>query len=760
MNQGAAAQERWTETLSAEVEPEARTIDTYDSPDEIAEPASRWPAFAIAATLAVLAVAWVGALGWTLGRAEGVALFQPLRLLAWIGLASAPLALLGTVYLMLLRSGRIEARAYGRAAAQLRADTRMLRSTLAGLNIHIAQARADLTAHADEIERLGTDTAVRVTRAASDLGAQGAAFARTAATLDDATTAARTDLGVLLADLPQAEAVARAIGDGLRHSGAEADTHARALATLLDQLEQRARAAGEASGVASQRLTIQLDRIEESAAAADRRIADAAGTMGRAIDAALAATAEGVEETRSAIAEQSSALAALTEQSRATLTTTGDEAVRALSARIDALAARIEGLGSGVRTQEQAARGLLAQLEQAIGAVETRFAALGDTGANQTADLAESIVALADHAEAVGRTLGGSSQLAETLLGRVAQLRTQADASSAALAETIPAALARVRLHAEQSLQTIAAAGQRTEALATAAVTVGGKLAEAEALLDRQRLALDEMGGRAETRIGDLRGQTAALEEMLRAADAEVQALSEGASGKLVEALDRVRETAAQASEQARDALSAAIPRVAQRLGESASRALTAAVAEAGRTEMASVGAASEQAIEAARAAAERLSRQLLSIVETSTAIQARIDANARDTEAHDEQSFARTTGLLIEALNSTAIDVAKIFSNEVSDEDWKAYLRGDRGIFTRRAVRLLDRAEANAVVQRYHEDGEFHEQVNRYIHDFEALIRRVMATREGTPIATTMLSSDTGKLYVALAQAIERLRK
>ena len=36
----------------------------------------------------------------------------------------------------------------------------------------------------------------------------------------------------------------------------------------------------------------------------------------------------------------------------------------------------------------------------------------------------------------------------------------------------------------------------------------------------------------------------------------------------------------------------------------------------------------------------------------------------------------------------------------------------------------------------------------------------RVMATREGTPIATTMLSSDTGKLYVALAQAIERLRK
>ncbi len=49
---------------------------------------------------------------------------------------------------------------------------------------------------------------------------------------------------------------------------------------------------------------------------------------------------------------------------------------------------------------------------------------------------------------------------------------------------------------------------------------------------------------------------------------------------------------------------------------------------------------------------------------------------------------------------------------------------------------------------------------MNRYIHDFEALLRRVMNTREGTPIATTMLSSDAGKLYVALAQAIERLRR
>jgi hypothetical protein len=402
---------------------------------------------------------------------------------------------------------------------------------------------------------------------------------------------------------------------------------------------------------------------------------------------------------------------------------------------------------------------LLTQLDGAIVAVEAKFAELGDKGAEHTADLAEHIVALSTHADGLARTLGGSNQTAETLLGRVGQLRAQADASSATISDTIPAALARIRLHAEQSLQAIATAGARTESLSEAAATVGERLAEAEVLLERQRLALSEVGGQADSRLAGLTEQTRVLESLLAKADAEVRSLSEGASGHLVEALNQVRDTAAQAADQARDAFTAAIPRVAQRMSESASRAMKDALADVGKEEIAAIGATSEQAIHAAQLAAERLTRQLVTIAETATAIEARIEANRADTEAHDDQSFARTAGLLIEALNSTAIDVAKIFSNEVTDEEWKSYLRGDRGIFTRRAVKLLDRADANAVIQRYNEDGEFREQVSRYIHDFESLLRRVMATREGTPIATTMLSSDTGKLYVALAQATERFR-
>ena len=98
--------------------------------------------------------------------------------------------------------------------------------------------------------------------------------------------------------------------------------------------------------------------------------------------------------------------------------------------------------------------------------------------------------------------------------------------------------------------------------------------------------------------------------------------------------------------------------------------------------------------------------------------------------------------------------------SNEVTDTAWNAYLKGDRGVFTRRAVRLLDSSEAKIIVRHYDEDSDFREHVNRYVHDFEAIMRLLLSTRDGNAIGVTLLSSDIGKLYVALAQAIERLRR
>ncbi|RZM32896.1 MAG: hypothetical protein EOP67_25260, partial [Sphingomonas sp.] len=164
-------------------------------------------------------------------------------------------------------------------------------------------------------------------------------------------------------------------------------------------------------------------------------------------------------------------------------------------------------------------------------------------------------------------------------------------------------------------------------------------------------------------------------------------------------------------------------------------------------------------AVDAATGATERLAREVQAIVDQTAVVETRIQEARTEREDADQDTFARRVSLLIESLNSASIDITKAIAPEISDSAWGAYLKGDRGVFTRRAVRILDASEVREIAGLYDEDGTFRELVNRYIHDFEAMLRTILTQRDGSPLGVTLLSSDMGKLYVALAQAIERLR-
>jgi DNA replication initiation complex subunit (GINS family) len=154
-----------------------------------------------------------------------------------------------------------------------------------------------------------------------------------------------------------------------------------------------------------------------------------------------------------------------------------------------------------------------------------------------------------------------------------------------------------------------------------------------------------------------------------------------------------------------------------------------------------------------------QLRDQLAKVNELAGNLESRVAHARQRAEEQVDNDFTRRVALITESLNSNAIDIAKALSTDVSDTAWASYLRGDRGIFTRRAVSLVDNAEAKVIAQIYERDREFHEHVSRYIHDFEAMLRQVLSARDGQALGVTLLSSDMGKLYVALAQAIQRLR-
>ncbi|AAV90583.1 uncharacterized protein ZMO1_ZMO1959 [Zymomonas mobilis subsp. mobilis ZM4 = ATCC 31821] len=195
-------------------------------------------------------------------------------------------------------------------------------------------------------------------------------------------------------------------------------------------------------------------------------------------------------------------------------------------------------------------------------------------------------------------------------------------------------------------------------------------------------------------------------------------------------------------------------------LQQQVTEALDHTLVEKVKSGLSSIDVVAEKSVESTRKATERLMQQMLTITNITAGIEKRINEAKEEIENHDEGNFTRHVAWLIDALRSKTIDITRLLSSDISDTAWLSYLKGDRGVFSRKAVRLLDNNELRAIQREYEKNTDFREHVNYYIHDFESMLRRVVNSRDGTALSVTLMSSDIGKLYAALSQAIQKYRQ
>ncbi len=426
----------------------------------------------------------------------------------------------------------------------------------------------------------------------------------------------------------------------------------------------------------------------------------------------------------------------------------------------------------------------LATLDQEISArrgeqedYSRRFISHSETISAQLAAFAERMQQVAAHgSEAEAAIAQSLSTLAERL-----------SASRQSLAGT-DIAIAGLTDSSVRLLELIQAGVQHSTVDLPAAMTVSeGKLAE----LETRAVALRETVIEAESRGEALSGYVLASRDGLVATMGELDGLHAGLgehSARHTASLDTIRQTlgavqndSALLAEQSQGALRSAIEELtgtardavagiemmsaasvralAERLGEESGAAIEKTMRARTAEAVGQLEQAASHAAGVSREAAIQLRDQLAKVNELAGNLERRVAQARERAEEQVDNDFARRVALITESLNSNAIDIAKAMSSDVTDTAWASYLRGDRGVFTRRAVRLLDASQAKAVAQIYESDREFRDHVSRYIHDFEAMLRQLLSTRDGHALGVTLLSSDMGKLYVALAQSIERLR-
>ena len=802
--------------------------------DEVGEAAAARAGW-LPPALALLAMAgWTGFFGWTIS-AEVISGAPPAAWSGWIGQWSVPMALIGIVWLLAMRSSRAEASRFAASAALLSRESAELEARLKVVNRELSLAREFLAAQSRDLEALGRIAAERISTHAAELQQLITTNGAQVEAIGSASETALGNMNRLRDDLPVIANAARDVANQIGGAGRNAHEQLDALTVGFERLERlggtsevRAQALSATIGQTLSSFEAQVARIEglvahrfialqgqaaayrEQIEALEASALEALRRQTSELETEIAATAERLHEAdETARAHLCAELAALEQEAAAKLAlieVTEAEALAAARARIAAITDEAERIDAQLAARDLRFAEAIEQRQAAFETRETqasevlaqRLAALDDALAQRREAQVAETEKLVAHGEQIAAQLGQFS----ALLGDVTQQGTAARNSlsdgfdvlaqklsdkRAALAET-ETRLAELTESAVRLLEIIQA-GARTsrEDLHQAITAAADSLAAVESRageVNQLMLGASATGSDLSDYLIKTRGEIDTAEEAIagfraRLAEQSDEALAklQGLRGGFARLAEESGTLAEERQEQLRTSLAALEAAIAQTFAtlEEGAREKTANLAEGLGTQAVEVfekalrneTAATIGKIEQAAAHASGVGRevvthlrdQLVRVNELTGNLEQRV---ARARELAEEQvnnDFARRMALITDSLNSAAIDISAVLSTEIADTAWDAYLKGDRGIFTRRAVRLIDNGGARDIAELYMRDEAFKANVSRYIHDFEAMLRATLSTRDGHVLSVTMLGSDMGKLYVVLAQAIQRFR-
>lgn len=781
-----------------------------------AEPVAGWagedePAAHVSRGWIAPALALVATLGWTAWfvwarQGEMLGGASPARWTQWLGEWAVPVLLIGVGWLLAMRSSRREALRFGDAARVLRQESQALETRLTTVNRELSLAREFLAAQSRDLEAMGRMASERLSVNADKLqglirdnGAQVDA-------IGTVSSAALENMERLRDQLPVLAGSAKDVTNNIGNAGRTAHAQLHELIAGFQRLNE--------FGQASERQALSVRGEIDSAVGEFRHHADALETL---LTTRLTALREQSADVRAEIDTHEAAaleswrtrvndMDAYMRDVIAALDRVDESSHEAGRARLDeigAAASQVEEQIAARREQfdaEMARRNsqTAADHDAALAHLTSIFTQFDDNAATRAAQQREQADRIARHAaelgdqldaigqrmnaiavqsrEAEGRVAEGVDSLTarlgqtrDALAGTDSQIATLTD-SSVRLLELIQAGvqhsthdlpqaisvsdarLAEIEDRVTALVEATGTARDRGEALSSYVLASGDDLARtAEKLADAQAAF--------EARTRDHGALLADLSASLDRLRQDSEKLSESAQGELTDALAKLDAATRASIDTIGEMAARQVEGVAAELGEKSGAMIETVLRERADQAAGQLEAAALAAAQISREAMVQLRNQLAKVNELAGNLERRVVHARERAEEQVDNDFSRRVALINESLNSNAIDIARALSADVADTAWASYLKGDRGIFTRRAVNLMDNADAKAVAQLYEDDAGFRDHVSRYIHDFEAMLRQLLSTRDGHAISVTLLSSDLGKLYVALAQAIERLR-
>lgn len=678
---------------------------------------------------------------------------------ALIATISMPLTLLAVLWMALLRSSRSEQARFARITTSLRDENMMLGQSMHSLGLHLADAQKQLAEQAKIVQQLGLDTVARLHDSSDRLASNASVIANAHDQLARSGDVAMQRMDGLLAGLPRIDDVAQRLAVNFREAGLVAHQQGANLEARLAALGEEAAKTAQTSEAATTSVLEAMVALQGQTKETEADLLAASTQVTGAHDAALAQVTKVAASARDDMSATVAAMTGQMDESWRQFREGVDSAAAQMDARLAAAREAGDAIGTQLAAHGEASEALATRIGAHVADVEQQLAGLDASVASRTDVISRTIADTKAQLAAFSDQVTSGNGSAQQLIGHAESLLLALDAVTRELDETLPHALGRMTAHGKT---TQTALSELRPMLDASELVAQSTLSHVNAVQATLKTNEAQMTDHAENQRLLVERVNTALAE----ADAALAKLREGADdfaeqggARMIATLAEVRGTADAAAEQARETLDRLIAGARETMQATASEAIDATFKTEIMTQLNAIEDASQRAVAAANGAADRLMRQLITIMDTSASVEQRALEAEQAIAASDRDSLAKQVGVLTEALKSTAIDVTKILSTEVSDAAWDAYLKGDRGVFARRAVKLIENGEAKEILRVYQNDDNFHAAVNQFIHDFEAMLRLLIGARDGSAISVTLLSSDIGKLYVAMAQAIDRLR-
>ena len=719
---------------------------------------SAWRERAAPLLLVLLAIGWTGfALAVaTDGLARGPALADWPALIATIAM---PLTLLAVLWMVLIRSGRSEQARFTRITAALREENLALNQSMHSLGLHLADAQRQLGEQAKIVQQLGLDTVMRLGESSDKLASNASVIANAHDQLARSGDVAMQRMDGLLAGLPRIDDVAQRLAVNFREAGLVAHQQGANLEAKLAALGDEASKAAHAGQASTAAILEAIVALQEQTKETETELLAASAQVTDAQGAALARLTGVAASARDDMASTVAAMTGQIEASWRQFREGVDTAATEMDGKLAAAREAGDAMGAQLSAHAEASDALASRITAHVAEVGGQLEILDVSVSASTGVIGRAIDDTKAQLGAFMQEVQSGNASAHQLITHAESLLLALDAVTRELDETVPHALDRITSHGKATQTALSQLRPMLEASELVAQSTASHVNAVQATLksNEEQMAghaasQQELVDRINTSLADAE---AALAKLRDGADE----FAEQGGARMIATLGEVRATADSAAAEARLTLEKLVASARETMQATATDAIDAAFKNEVMAQLTAIEDASARAVAAANGAADRLMRQLITIMDTSASVEQRVSEAEQAIAASDRDSLAKQVGLLTEALKSTAIDVTKILSSEVSDTAWDAYLKGDRGVFARRAVKLVENSEAKEILRLYQADDGFHASVNQFIHDFEAMLRLLIGARDGSAISVTLLSSDIGKLYVALAQAIDRLR-